>query len=39
MLGVVGEQRLCQLEHPGDPKVGDPVVDRAAVAPRLDETA
>ena len=39
MFLVVFEQRVCQLEHCDHPLVGDPVVDGAVLAVRVDEAA
>ena len=39
MVGVVVEQRVPEVEHLHDALVGDPVVDRAVLAPCRDEAA
>ena len=39
MLGVVVEQRVGEVEHRDDARVGDPVVDGAVLAAGLDEAA
>ena len=39
MLGVVGEQRVREVDHLRDALVGDPVEHGAVLAPRLDEPA
>src|SRR5215211_9293083 len=39
VLGVVGEQLASEHDHPAHLAVGDPVIDRAVLAPRGDKAA
>jgi hypothetical protein len=39
VLGVVGQQRVAELDDGADAFVGEPVVDGAVLAARLDEAA